>query len=189
MTQRHENAISRKDSLKMRCEATAVSTSPRLYHNFFMQKIADCKNLLPPPYNYPYNTIVFLRNTAHSAHKNHEFCAKNSLSTLNKTLKSSENCRSAAHCLPSFALLALPQTGNTPELAEIVAVRCAAYRVLPCSHFCTLRYQKPSKLAQVGMCPERRGDTVARFRAGLNHISNLPPHVCGRKSRIKRSLI
>ena len=91
----------------MRCEATAVSTSPRLYHNFFMQKIADCKNLLPPPNNYPYNTIVFLRNTAHSAHKNHEFCAKNSLSTLNKTLKSSEKFgRYATCCPPGFALLA-----------------------------------------------------------------------------------
>ena len=86
------------------------------------------------------------------------------------------------------------QFGNTPKPAEIVAAQCAAYRVLPCSHrshFCTLRYQKTSKLAlaQVGMCPEQRGDTAARFCAGLNHISNLPPRVCGRKSHIKRSLI
>ena len=87
-----------------------------------------------------------------------------------------------------------PQFGNMPKPAEIVAAQCAAYRVLPCSHrshFCTLRYQKPSKLAsvQVGICIEQCGDTVARFRAGLNHISNLPPQVCGRKSPIKRSSI
>ena len=36
--------------------------------------------------------------------------------------------------------------------AKEVAARCAAYRVLSCSHrshFCTLRYQKPSKLAAI----------------------------------------